>query len=135
MYGQFQADVQYKEQKLCLLMIVAGDKGPSLLGRDWLHSLKLDWNTIFNVRSEDLEDLLKTYSSIFNPTLGTLKGFQAKLYVDKDQPPIFCKARSVPYAIRPQVEEELDRLIELQIIEPVLFVEVFLYENNNYTMW
>ncbi len=89
--------------------------------RDWLQSLKLNWNTILNVQSEDLEDLLKTYSSIFNPTLGTLNGFQAKLYVDKDQPPIFCKARSVPYAIRPQVEDELDRLIELQIIKPVLF--------------
>ena len=69
-------DVKYREQKLCLLIIVAGDKNPNLLlGRDWLQSLKLDWNTILNVRSENLDDLLKIYSSIFNPTLGTLKNF------------------------------------------------------------
>ncbi len=51
MYGQFMVTVQYHDQKLDLLLIVAGDKGPSLLGRDWMYSLKLDWNTILHLRT------------------------------------------------------------------------------------
>ena len=108
------------DQKSRLELIVAGEEGPSLLGRNWLSSLRLDWNSILNLQDSRLDGLLSTYSSVFTEKLGTLKGFKAKIYVS-DHKPIFCKARPVPYAIRPQVEVELDRLTRMKIIEPIPF--------------
>ena len=33
--------------------------------------------------------------------------------------PTFCKARSVPYAIKEKIEEELDDLVQEGILQPV----------------
>ena len=44
--GSIDVDVEYEGQKASLrLQIIAGD-GPTLLGRDWLHKLKLNWPVI-----------------------------------------------------------------------------------------
>ena len=59
------------------------------------------------------------YSSVFEPTLGTLQGYEAKIHVGAQ--PKYCKARSVPYAMRGKVEEELERLMSEGIIKPVQF--------------
>ena len=122
-YGQFTANVQYQDQRFDLLVLVAGDKGPSLLGRDWLYSLRLNWSTMFRLQDQNVSELLQQYSSIFSPGLGTLKDFKAKIYVNKDIKPIFCKARPVQYAIRQQVEAALDKLTNQHILEPVSFSE------------
>ena len=50
-----------------------------------------------------------------------MKGVEAKIHVDPDATPIFHKARSVPFALRSKVEEELEHLQEQEIIEPVQF--------------
>ena len=47
----------------------------------------------------------------FRDRLGMLKGIIAKI-CSVDQPPTFFKARSVPYALKRKVEEELDRLVQ-----------------------
>ena len=121
MYGQFTTEVHYRDQNLPVLFIVAGEDGPSLLGRDWLHSLRLDWNAILSVHDGSLSTLLKKYSTVFNEHLGTLKGFKAKLFVDSHVKPIFCKAHPVPYSIRTQVEDQIDKLVQQKIIEPIPF--------------
>ena len=118
MYGEFTADVGYNHQELTLVLVVAGDVGPSLLGRNWLHSLRLNWSSLFHLEDHQLTDLLTRYSSVFSEILGTLKGCKAKLYVNSDTP-IFCKARPVPYALRSQVETELENLVQRRIIEPI----------------
>ncbi len=51
--------------------------------------------------------------------MGTVKGFKAKTHVDAKTPPKFSKARSVPYFYREKVEQELDRLVQENILEPV----------------
>ena len=56
---------------------------------------------------------------MFQEGLGTLKGFEAKLVVDRDATPKFCKARMVPYSMEEKVEEELQRLTNEGILEPV----------------
>ena len=60
---------------------------------------------------------------LFEPGLGTLKDYKAKIYVDPKAKPKFCKARSVPYSMKSKVEEELRRLEKEGIIEPVEYAE------------
>ena len=53
--------------------------------------------------------------------MGTHKDLNARIYVDLEAKPQYCKARSVPYAMRQMVEDELARLVEEGTLEPVLF--------------
>ena len=106
-FGQFIANVRYHAQESPLLTIVAGHDGPSLIGRNWLKCLRLDWNSILNIFESKLSQILEQHSQVFNEGLGTLKNFKAKLFIVDNAKPIFCKARFVPYSIRPLVENNL----------------------------
>ena len=120
--------VQYQEQKAELpLTVVAGD-GTNLLGRDWLQKLRLDWRNLCVCHVQpaagpSLEGVLEAHKEVFKDTLGLIKRTAAKLHVDPSVPPHFCQARSVPYALRDKVTQELDRLEQLVIIEPVQFAD------------
>ena len=48
---------------------------------------------------------------MFEDSLGTLKGYEAKILVDPNVLSCFCKARSVPYSMRVLVDEKLDQLV------------------------
>ena len=52
-----------------------------------------------------------------------MKGYEAKIYVDPGAQLKYGKARSVPYAMRGKVEEELECLVSEGIIEPVQFAD------------
>jgi len=45
--GSMKADVQYKGQNKSLTLYVVAGEGPSLLGRDWLTELQLDWHELY----------------------------------------------------------------------------------------
>ena len=83
------AVVQYEQQMQELpLTVVAGD-GPSLLGRDWLQHLTLNWkkiNTVSKHASGNLEYLLDKYGDLFKNELGTV---QAELNVKPQDRPKF----------------------------------------------
>ena len=53
-----------------------------------------------------------------------MKGITAKIYIDPAAQPKYRKARPVPYALRPKIEQELDRLTTEGTIEPVPFAEL-----------
>ena len=120
-FGSINVEVKYEKRKMSLSLLVAGLDGPSLLGRDWLSDLRLDWYSILKIQTNSLDQLLQKYSDVFEEGLGTLKNFKAKLYVAKDVKPRFIKARSVPYAIRSLVDTEIDHLIAQNFIEPIVF--------------
>ena len=52
-----------------------------------------------------------------------LRGYQAKLHVEENVCPKFCRARPLPLAMKPLVEEELENLVNQKILEPVAFAE------------
>ncbi len=49
--GQLSVDVTYQKQCLQdLKLVVVEGTGPPLLGRNWLHHIKLDWASIHSVQ-------------------------------------------------------------------------------------
>lgn len=117
--GCVQTQVSYEGQTAELPLVVVKGKGPTLLGRNWLESIRLNWGTIHYVPSKSLQELLSIYEDVFQEGLGTWEGYEANIEVDTDATPRFCKARSVPYAMWDMVEEELCRLVQEGTLEPV----------------
>ena len=67
--------------------------------------------------------MLDRRSAVFQGGLGKLKGYKAKIILDPQATPCFCKARPVPCALKAKDEEELDRLTAEGIIEPRKFAD------------
>lgn len=123
--GKVRVPVKYGDQHYQLDALVVEGKGPNLLGRDWISEIKLDWSKVFKVTHQDplLHQVLDKNKDVFKEELGTLKGTTAKIYVDPNAQPKFLKARPVPYALKVNVEHELNRLEREGIISPVEFSE------------
>ena len=110
-----------QQQKQLSLLVVSGD-GPSLLGRDWLTQLQLDWTAIHQLCTPDeLQAVLDRHSEVFKDELGTLQGKTVKLHIDSAVQPKFFKHRPVPISQKHKVEVELKRLQDASVIEPVQF--------------
>ena len=128
--GEITVKVKYntRECQLPMLVVKAEKQAPPLFGRSWLRVIKLDWPSIFSqgthvVKLDMVKELQSKYADIFKPELGTVKGAKATLHLRKDVKPVFCKARSVPFALRPAIERELERMQSEGIIMPVEFSE------------
>ena len=64
----------------------------------------------------NLENIITKYKDVFEGH-GKLKDFQTKLFVDEQIQPIYQKMHRHPYHLRKQIDEEIKRLEELDIIE------------------
>ena len=124
--GEVRAKVEYEKQVKTLSLVVIQGKGPALLGRDWLRSLKLNWpdiavNQIALTTQERLEKILKIYGGIFREELGEMKNVKVKLSMKEGAVPKFYKPRPVPFALKDAIGQELDRLEKRGILEKVTF--------------
>ena len=121
--GVTRVTVKYREQRKKLTLYVTKGEGPTLLGREWLRSIQLDWKTIglaaLDSSHARLEALLKDYNEIFQDELGTMKSIRASLKLKDDITPRFHRPRPLPFALREPVEQELHRLEEAGILEKV----------------
>ena len=125
--GVADVTVMYKGQETKLPLVVVGQGGPNLLGRDWLRALKLDWGAIrlisANAKHSSWEQILKNHAALFKEELGTVKGVVAKVHVEATAAPSFYKYRSAPFIMKEKIEKELERLELAGIITPVQFSE------------
>ena len=122
--GEIRVEVSLGDRVEQLDLLVVEGEGPSLLGRNWLQKLKVDWGQLHQVQSRcELNVILDKHPVLFAEDLGCLKGVQVKIYVDPQVPPKFCRARRVPYALRDRVNEKLEQLKKTGMIEPVRFSE------------
>ncbi|EYB94821.1 hypothetical protein Y032_0167g139 [Ancylostoma ceylanicum] len=67
--------------------------------------------------------LKETYPEVFEEGLGLCTKEKADLQLVGDVRPVFKACRPVPHAAVEAVEKELDRLLEMQVIEPVTHSE------------
>ena len=70
-----------------------------------------------------LQLVLQRHQALFQEGLGTLQGHKVRIIADPEATPRFCKARSVRYALRDKVDDELSRLVEEGTLVPVQFSE------------
>ena len=121
--GSITVQVTYQSQKSQELLLVVKGNGPTLLGRNWLHHIVLDWQQINHVSPHPVQSVLQKHKEVFQEGLGALQGYQAKIIIDLTATPRFHKARAVPCAYRELVEKELDRLVQEGTLEPVEFAD------------
>ncbi|XP_061892242.1 uncharacterized protein K02A2.6-like [Entelurus aequoreus] len=128
--GVIKVDVRLNKQRARLPLYVVKGDALSLFGREWLRKVKLDWTMIKTIRAthpiqEDrtMATVLDSHARVFQEGLGTLKGFEVALTLKPVHQPKFFQARAVPYALRPKVEEELERLEQGGVLSPVQFSE------------
>ena len=120
--GTLNMRVKYGNQKQKLVLVVVDGNGPSLLGRNWLKYLRLDWNNIFAVRTaqmKPLHSLLQRHQYLFSKELGEIHPFTASLHVKADATPRFFKPCPVPFAIKDAISQELNCLEKQGTISPV----------------
>lgn len=125
--GVLCVNVKYNDQEADLNLHVVKRGGPVLFGREWLKTIRLDWSMIkslSSVREEskgdmNLKDILARRDEVFKEEIGCVKGIKAKLHLQPDAVPKFVKARPVAFALRPKVEQALNKLETEGIINPV----------------
>ncbi|XP_064396342.1 uncharacterized protein K02A2.6-like [Halichondria panicea] len=117
--GSVVVKVEYGGQTADLPLIVVKGNGPTLLGRNWLKAIRLDWQSIYYTEPAGLPKVLEKYSEIFEDGQGTFKGYEAHLEINPNAQPRYNKARTIPYSKRKGVEDELDRLVAEGTLEPV----------------
>ncbi len=117
--GSTQVSVCYDNQVVQLPLIVVEGTGPTLLGRNWLLKIQLNWAKLYYASNSDLQSIVDKYSAVFEEGLGTYKGYQAKIHVDPNANPCFFKPRTVPYSMREGIEAELSKLVAEGTLVPV----------------
>ena len=101
------------------LYVVKGS-GPTLLGRDWLSKIQLDWNSIKAVAvSMSLSQMLERFQPVLDPGMGVMTQLTAHLTLKEHAEPRFFKLRPIPFAIKDRVGREPDRLEESGVLQRV----------------
>ena len=121
--GIANVDVRLNGQsKQLRVVFLNGPDTASLLGREWIAEFYL--LSVHQTQPEQvptsLTTLLAEYGDLFDTaTLPPIKGFKAHLHIKPNSIFKLFKPRPVPYALRPKVEAELERLESLGIISKV----------------
>lgn len=114
--GQFRATVQYEHQINELALLVVEGNGHNLSGWNWMHKIRLNWKGIHYVNQlkhpASIHEVPEKYNEVFRDELGTLKDIKATISVKSDVPTSF-KSRSLPFAMKEQVEKEIWKTIWL----------------------
>ena len=127
--GKINVVIRHNADAVDAEILVITGQGPTLLGRDILSKLKLNWSTVYKTETGKTitpdtglpETLNSKYRQLFSDKIGKLDGFTAKIHVRNDATPKFCYSRKVPFALEDAVKLELQRLEEDEILKSVSY--------------
>ncbi|UYV72289.1 K02A2.6-like, partial [Cordylochernes scorpioides] len=88
-------------------------------GRDFLNLFNISFNYLHKLDSFSIDSLLNDYESIFECKSDPIKGIKCHLDVRPDFISKFYKFRRVPFALKQLVENEIDKLVDLNILSPI----------------
>ena len=95
--------VRCGDQTQKLVLVVVSGNGPSLLGRNWLKYIGLDWSNILAVRITKMKPL----QTLLQCHQGPIQPFTASLQVQQDATPQFFKPAQYPSHLRTPLTRNL----------------------------
>ncbi|EFN87973.1 hypothetical protein EAI_00158, partial [Harpegnathos saltator] len=111
--------VEFNNKTRILECFVLPGAGPGLIGRQWLRQfnawplilLRATRNEVNKLDTENWSNYFeKKYKELFSDTPGLYNKSKSKMYLKDDARPIALKCRHVAHALKPLIEEEIDRL-------------------------
>lgn len=107
--GSFQ--IKFKEFTGQLQITIMDNDLPSLLRLEWFEALDLGVTGIDTVQVNYIKDLMREFADIFDRTLGKYMRKPISFNLDPNVTPIRMKPRRVPFALRPKIDNQLDKPI------------------------
>ena len=126
--GYFQTLVKRKDlpSQTTVLSIYVSHQGVNIMGRDGQTHLNIVIDpqqfglvAAISLTKKNLQDILSMHTDLFKPGLGCCTTAKAILVLRDKAQPKYCKPRKLPFAIKPVVGAELDRLEKDGVIERV----------------
>ncbi|XP_036343688.1 uncharacterized protein K02A2.6-like, partial [Rhagoletis pomonella] len=117
--------VAYNGCSHLVTFVVIENGGPPLLGRNFVRTFKLNIAEL-NYTKVDVgarEQIFNKFRNLFDGSLGCFNKGKATLKLKENYTPKFFKPRVVPLAIKSKVENEVNKLIDLGVLEPVSYAE------------
>jgi len=118
-----------KEERYLPIAVAYVEQAEDLFGLDWIESFDLIPKdkriqvcqvvdkTDTSVE-KDRNTILSKFKELFTGN-GRVRNFQANVKVKDNCVPVIARSRTVPFAWKKMVNEELDRLVSADIIEPI----------------
>ena len=121
-----QIPVTYKGCSLSLKLYLIDKPGfPTLFGRSWLRNFKRDPEELGDCYHTEVDferqakNLLLKYPNLSKEGIGKIPSTEAALHLKDNPKPAYFRARPVPHALLPLVNEELDQLEKYGVIEKI----------------
>ena len=108
--GSATCKVEYGNETYKFPIVVLAGNGPTLLGRNWLYHILIQWTKLFH---SILNQFPICYRNIRRCSLIRLACIQVEgehVHVDQAATPRFCKPCLLPFAMKEKVEAELRKL-------------------------
>ena len=125
--GYFVGNISYRNKsvKTEVYVVKQSDSRHSmcLLGASTAQSLDMIKfafaSTLSTPACINTNSIADPYQSLFDGKMGRIKGIKVKLHINNDVQPVTQRHRRIPFHIRKDVEKELKRLEDLDVIEQV----------------
>ncbi|UYV64114.1 K02A2.6-like, partial [Cordylochernes scorpioides] len=117
--GKIKADVKVNKRSITMEFLVIEGPGPNLIGREAFDQIGIGFEWINY--SDNVCQITEEFMDVFKEKLGQYRGPPIHIKIKTLGKPTFLRARTLPYAIRPKVEEALRKMEEQGILTPVEF--------------
>lgn len=105
------------------LYVIDNGNCPPILGRKWMRELQVSLPIVAHMSCDKndivINEIMRKYKNVFEHGIGTFNRGKISLQICEGAVPVWRRARVVPHALRPVVDEELERLQAEGIISPV----------------
>lgn len=127
--SEFQCPVKFGQRAFTGTCHLTPIKNLNLLGIDWIDQLGI-WEVPINTICNNItavpgeknwiaNSILARFPKVFRDSPGMCSKFEVELRVKSGSQPVFRPKRPVAFAAIPQIDKEIDRLLELGIIQAV----------------